>query len=78
MLVAAVIADAGNFHVYAIAKIAAAAVEAGIVMAAVPADADALALLPLGDIGAEFIDDARDFVSWNARILNAGPGTFFR
>jgi hypothetical protein len=37
------------------------------VVAAVPADADALSLLPLGNAGAQFIDDARDFVSWNAR-----------
>jgi len=34
-------------------------------MAAVPADTDALPLLPLGNTGTEFIDDARDFVSWD-------------
>src|SRR5271165_6846334 len=26
----------------------------------------------------ELIDDARDFVSWNAGILNSGPSAFFR
>ena len=78
MLVSAVIADARNFHVHAIAKISAAAVTTRIVMAPVPADADALSLLPLGNTGAQFIDDARDFVSWNARILNSWPGAFFR
>ena len=31
-----------------------------------PADADALPLLPLGNTGAQFIDYARDFVSWYA------------
>ena len=28
--------------------------------------------------GTHFIDDARDFVSWNAWILNSGAGAFFR
>ena len=43
-----------------------------------PADADALPLLPVGHAGAQVIDNARDFVSWNAGILNAGPSAFFR
>jgi hypothetical protein len=46
-------------------------------VAAVPTDANALARLPLGNAGAQFVDDARDFVSRNARILNAGPLAFF-
>ena len=45
-------------------------------MAAVPSDADALAGLPVGDIGADGVDAAGDFVSGNARILDAGPMAF--
>ena len=73
LLVSAVIADARNFQVPAIAKISAPARETRAVLAAVPADTDALSLLPRGNTGTQFIDDARDFVSWNAGILNAGP-----
>ena len=42
-----------------------------------PAHADTLSLLPRGNARAQFIDDTRDFMSWNARILNAGPLAFF-
>ena len=41
-------------------------------------DADALPILPLGNTGTHFIDDAHDFVSWSAGILNARPQAFFR
>ena len=78
MLVSAVIADARNFQVPAIAKISAPALATRVVLAAVPADTDALSLLPLGNTGAHFIDDACHFMSWNAGILNAGPRAFFR
>ena len=78
MLVSAVIADARNFQVPAIAKISAPARETRAVLAAVPADTDALPLLPLGNTRTQFIDDARDFVSRNAGILNSGPRAFFR
>jgi len=47
-------------------------------MPAVPADAGALPLLPLGNTGAQFIHDARDFVSWNTGILNSWPIALFR
>ena len=43
-----------------------------------PADTDALPLLPRGNAGSYFIDDACDFVPGNAGILNSRPGTFFR
>ncbi len=49
----------------------------GEVMAAVPAYADALAGFPVGNVGADGIDAAGDFVSGNARILDAGPMAFF-
>ncbi len=76
MLVSAVVADPRDFQIPAIAKIPAPALEARAVLASVPADADALAPLPLRDTGAQFIDDTGDFVPWNARILNAGPRPF--
>src|SRR5260370_41279087 len=43
-----------------------------------PTDTDALSLFPHGNTGTQFIDDARDFVPWNAGILNSGPGAFLR
>ena len=66
------------FQIPAIAKISAPAFATGVVLAAMPADADTLPLLPLGNTGAHFIDDARHFMSGNARILNSGPHAFFR
>jgi hypothetical protein len=38
-----------------------------------PADADTLPLLPVGDAVTQFIDDARYFVSGDAGILDTGP-----
>jgi hypothetical protein len=80
LLVSAVVADARDFQVLAIAKIPAPARGTRAVVASVPADADvgALSLDPLGNIFTEFINNVRDFVAWNARILNAGPCAFFR
>jgi len=71
--IAAVVGDATDFLVDTIDEIAAAAWQAGSVMAAVPADADALALLPNGDARADFIDNAGDFVAGRTRIGYAGP-----
>ena len=68
----------GIFQIPAITKISAPALATGVVVAAVPADADTLPLLPLSNTGAYFIDDAGDFMSWNAGILNSGPAAFFR
>jgi hypothetical protein len=58
-------------------EISASARVAGKVMTAVPSDADPLARLPVGDIGANGVDAAGDFVPRNAGILNAGPIAFF-
>ncbi len=74
LLVSAVIADAGNLKILAIAKISAPARAARVVLPAMPADAHPLSLLPCGNPGAHFIDHARDFVSWNAGILES-PAT---
>ena len=46
-------------------------------MAAVPADADALAFLPSGDACADFVNDAGDFVSGGAGVGHAGPKAVF-
>src|SRR2546425_511647 len=54
------------------------ALATGAVTAAVPADADSLPLLPRGNAGPHFIDDACHFMSGNARILNSWPESFFR
>src|SRR5206468_667422 len=76
-LISAVIADAGDLHAPAIAKISAPAFAAGIVVAAVPADAHTLTFLPGRNSSAHFINHARHFVSGNARILNSRPQAFF-
>src|SRR5215472_7780548 len=75
--VAAVIADAGDFFVHAGNEIAAAALQASSVVAAVPADADALTLVPIRDAGADFIDDAGNFVAGRAWISDAGKQAVF-
>jgi hypothetical protein len=74
LLVSAVVADAGDFDILAIAKVAAAAFATGVIVAAVPAHTDALAFLPGGDTGANFVDDAGYFMAWDAGILDTGPG----
>jgi hypothetical protein len=45
-------------------------------MASILAHTHSLALLPEGDIGANFVDDAGDFMPWDTRILEAGPVSF--
>ncbi len=78
LLITAVIADARNFQIPAIAKISTPALATGVVLAAVPADTYALSLVPRGNTSTHFIDDACDFMSWNAGILNSRPKPFFR
>jgi hypothetical protein len=78
LLVSTVVADAGNFQIPAIAKIPAPALATRTILTSMPANADALPLLPRGNSSAHFIDDAGDFVPWNAGILNSRPGAFFR
>src|SRR5229473_4552126 len=70
-LIAAIEGDSTNLCVLAIAKISAAAGDASAVLAAVPANADALALFPAGDARTDVVNHAGDFVSGNAGILNA-------
>jgi hypothetical protein len=73
LLITSVIVDARNFQITAIAKISAPTLETRAVMAAMPTDADALPLLPLGNACAHFINDSRYFVSRNAGILKSRP-----
>src|SRR5260370_36414989 len=46
-------------------------------LAAVPADADTLAVFPAGDAGTNVVDHAGDFVPGGAVILTTGPVSFF-
>ena len=61
--VAAVVGDAGDLGVLAEDEVAAAAGLAVVAVAAMPAEADALAGLEDGDIGADGVDDSGDFVA---------------
>jgi len=62
--------DTSPFFVDAVDEIPAAAIDTGEVVPAVPADADLLSFFPGGDVGADFVDDAGDFVARDARVLN--------
>jgi hypothetical protein len=43
-----------------------------------PTDAYTLPLLPRGNTFAQFIDNARNFMSWNTGKLNSGSQSLFR
>ena len=68
----------GDFQIPAIAKISTPALQTGVVLAAVPAHAHALPLLPGGNARAHRVDHARHFMSWHARILDPRPPAFHR
>src|SRR6202022_1479519 len=72
--VAAVVADAGDLLAFAVDEEALAAGVADEAMAAVPADAYPVALLPLGHVGADFLDPAGDLVARHARRRGAWIG----
>ena len=71
--VAAVESDAGDLPRHAGEEIPAAAGVAPAAIAAVPADADALARLPSGHARADRIDHAGHLMARHARVLNPGP-----
>jgi hypothetical protein len=77
LLISAVVADAADFYIATITKIATAAFATGIVVATMPADSDTLPFCPRGHACANFINDARDFVSRNARKLDSRQQSFF-
>src|SRR5260370_16838212 len=76
-LIAAIEGDSTNLCVLAIAKISAAAGDASAVLAAVPANADALALFPAGDAGADVVDHAGNFFPMGAGIFTPRPVSLF-
>jgi hypothetical protein len=75
-LVTAVVTDGGNLFILTVNEVPAAAGITGEIMTAVPSDTDALAGFPVGDVGADSVDAAGDFVSGNAWILESGPIAF--
>jgi hypothetical protein len=76
-LVSAVIADTGNLQVSTITKIAALALPTRVVMAAVPADADALPFFHPGT-PTPTSSMTRPLHVRGRGILNAGPQAFLR
>ncbi len=65
-LIAAVVTDAGDLFVLAVDEIASAAGIASEIMSAVPSYADALAGLPVFNVGADGVNATGNFVSRNA------------
>ncbi len=72
--IAAVIMDAGHFEIAAGDEVAAAAAVADEASPAEPADADPLAGLPGGDVGADGVDPPGDLVSRHRGVVHAGKG----
>src|SRR5205814_9642821 len=72
--VAAVVADAGDLLALAVDEEALAAGVTDEAMAAVPAYAYPVALLPLGHVGADLLDATGDLVTRNARQRKAWIG----
>src|SRR5262249_12015183 len=66
LLIAAVVMNPGNFEIEAGGELAAATIDAPSALPAVPTNADALAFVPMGDAGADFVDNTGDFMSWRA------------
>src|SRR5262249_38934601 len=77
-LIAPVVANSANLHICAVDEITSSARQASSVLAAVPADADPFAFLPILYTRSDFIDHADYFVSGNARIRHPGKQTVFR
>lgn len=75
--VAAVVADAGDFFVHASNEVAAAALQAGSVMAAVPANSYALTFLPIRHTRSDLINGPGNFVAGRARISDAWEKAVF-
>ena len=76
--IATVEADSRNPEVRAVREITPPARQAGSILPAVPAHADALAPLPLPHACAHFVDHAGHLVSWHARVDDARPTALLR
>jgi hypothetical protein len=75
--ISAIVGDGRDLFVTAKSKVAAAAGFARKIMPSMPADADALAGLPLRNAVANGVDAAGYFVAGNARVLDSRPMAFF-
>src|SRR6185437_9908302 len=75
-LIAAVVADARDLEVAAVAEVPPPALWTGVVMAAMPTDSNTLPRAPAGDTCPQRIDHARHLVSRHARIADTGPVAF--
>jgi hypothetical protein len=69
--------DGGNLFEFAIDEVATAAGLTFETVPAVPAYTDTLAGLPKSNVGADGVDASGNFVSGDARILDAWPHSFF-
>src|SRR5215469_13049779 len=76
LLISSVVANACHFGVLAIKEASTPAFDTGVVLPAMPSHADALPFLPSGNFAAQCIDDARNSVPRNPRILNSRPEAF--
>src|SRR5262245_57787026 len=76
LFVSAVVANPGNPAISAVAEVSPPALPAGAIVSAMPADADALPLGPSGNSGTHSVDETHHFMTWYARVLDTGPGTF--
>src|SRR5215470_3747437 len=77
-LIASVVANSANLHICAVDEITSSARQARPVLAAVPADADPFAFLPVAHTRPDLIDHADYFVSGNTWIRHTGKQTIFR
>ena len=77
LLISPVVADSCDFGVAAVKEVSTPAFETRVVTPTIPAHADTLSLLPSGDLGTQFINDACNLVPRNPRVLNSWPETFF-
>ena len=77
--VAAVEVNPGDLEVVPAGQVVAATTAVAVAaVPAMPADAGAVARLPLGDVRADRVDDAGDFVAGNARERDPGPESLDR
>jgi hypothetical protein len=76
LLIAAVITEARILLIAAESKISAPALGASAVMAAMPANADTLAFLPISHSSPQRIHHAGHFMAGNARIDDSWPTAF--
>src|SRR5436190_1689952 len=77
-LIAPVVTNSANLAICAVGEITSPARAARAVLAAMPADADSFALLPILHTRADAVDHAGHFVSGHARIRHSRKEAFLR